>query len=164
MHANTSTLLDHILTNVKDKTSQAGVIDVGLSDHQLIVCTRKVVKNKFGIHKSIKTRSMKHYTQATFIEELEKTKVPDYSQFDDVHLAYSHFSDTVLSAIEKIAPIKTVRIKNRNQEWFDSDVSEKISTRDKLFRKYKKSKLHVDKEIYVTARNSAHSLILKKKK
>ena len=106
---------------------------------------------------------MKHYTQATFIEELEKTKFPDYSQFDDVHLAYSHFSDTVLSAIEKIAPIKTVRIKNRNQEWFDSDVSEKISTRDKLFRKYKKSKLHVDKEIYVTARNSAHSLILKKK-
>ena len=88
INENTSTLLDHILTNVKDKTSQAGVIDVGLSDHQLIFCTRKVVKNKFGIHKSIKTRSMKHYTQATFIEELEKTKFPDYSQFDDVHLAY----------------------------------------------------------------------------
>ena len=35
----TSSLLDHILTNVRWKISQKGVIDVGLSDHQLIYCT-----------------------------------------------------------------------------------------------------------------------------
>ena len=35
-----SSLLDHILTNAGWKISQKGVIDVGLSDHQLIYCTQ----------------------------------------------------------------------------------------------------------------------------
>ena len=36
-----STLLDHILTNANEMVSQSGVLDIGLSDHQLIFCTRK---------------------------------------------------------------------------------------------------------------------------
>ena len=31
-----STLIDHILTNSKEKISQSSVIDIGISDHQLI--------------------------------------------------------------------------------------------------------------------------------
>ena len=42
----TSSLLDHILTNASWKISQKGVIDVGLSDHQLICCTRKKFKDQ----------------------------------------------------------------------------------------------------------------------
>jgi hypothetical protein len=38
---------------------------------------------------------------------------------------------------------------------------EKIRVRDKLFKKYKKSKLIVDRESYNKARNTAQSLILK---
>ena len=37
----TATLIDHILTNSPDKVSQSGVIDLGLSDHDLIYFTRK---------------------------------------------------------------------------------------------------------------------------
>ena len=32
---NSSTLIDHILTNSKEKISQSGAIDIGISDHQL---------------------------------------------------------------------------------------------------------------------------------
>ena len=32
----TKSLLDHILTNSSEKVSQKGVLDVGISDHQLI--------------------------------------------------------------------------------------------------------------------------------
>ncbi len=53
-----STLLDHILTNSSDKVSQSGVLDLGLSDHQLIYCTRKTIKNKPNKHKYIKLRSL----------------------------------------------------------------------------------------------------------
>ena len=48
---NTSSLLDHILTNSHDKISQVGVIDAGLSDHQITYCTRKIKKEKFNEHK-----------------------------------------------------------------------------------------------------------------
>ena len=162
---NTSTLLDHILTNVYEKTSQSGIIDVGLSDHRLIFCTRKLIKQKkIGKHKMIKIRQMKNYTSELFLDELDKTNFPDYSQYEDVHRAYSHFSDKLSSVRERISPNKEVRIKNDNQEWFDGEVLEKIRIRDKLFTKYKKSRLHVDKDIYHNAINVAHSLILKKEK
>ena len=36
------------------------------------------------------------------------------------------------------------------------EVAEKISVRDKLFKKFKKLKLHIDKEIYNIARYEVH--------
>ena len=42
----TSTILDHILTNSVDNIFQVGTLDIGLSDHQLIYCTRKKFKEK----------------------------------------------------------------------------------------------------------------------
>ena len=47
----TSTLIDHILTSAPSRVSQKGVINVGVSDHQLIPCaegTRKISKIKAG--------------------------------------------------------------------------------------------------------------------
>ena len=41
-----STLSDHILTNSNEKTKQFEVLDVSLSDHQAIYCTRKALKQK----------------------------------------------------------------------------------------------------------------------
>ena len=52
-----SSLIDHILTNADEKISNSGVIDVGLSDHQLIFCTRKIIRPKFNMHKYINCRS-----------------------------------------------------------------------------------------------------------
>ena len=54
---NSSSILDHILTNSTDRVSQSGVIDTGLSDHQLIYCTRKITRTKFNSHKNITIRS-----------------------------------------------------------------------------------------------------------
>ena len=48
--SSTSSLLDHILTKSGWKISQKGVIDVGLSDHQLIYCTRKISRTKTNRH------------------------------------------------------------------------------------------------------------------
>ena len=36
----TSSLIDHIQTTFPERVSQQGIIDVGLSDHHLIYCTR----------------------------------------------------------------------------------------------------------------------------
>ena len=56
---NTSSLIDHVLTNAVDKVSQIGVLDTGLSDHQLIFFTRKLNKIKTGTTKYLSFRSMK---------------------------------------------------------------------------------------------------------
>ena len=53
-----------------------------------------------------------------------------------------------MRVIDIVAPIKSRRIKQNSQEWLDGEVAEKISVREKLFKKFKKSKLHIDKETY----------------
>ena len=42
---NTSTLMDHILTNMNERNTLCGLTNIGLSDNQMIFCTRKI-KNK----------------------------------------------------------------------------------------------------------------------
>ena len=41
----TESLLDHILVNTPDKISQSGVIEKGISDHDIIFCTRNTPKD-----------------------------------------------------------------------------------------------------------------------
>ena len=53
-----------------------------------------------------------------------------------------------MKIINEIGPSKEIRIKNNNQDWFDREVSDLIRVREKLFLKFKKSKLHFDGEIY----------------
>ena len=80
----TSSLIDHILTTFPERVSQQGIIDVGLSDHQLIYCTRKFSRTKLGTHKQIKFRSLKNYTAEAYKEALGKVCFPDYENFNDV--------------------------------------------------------------------------------
>ena len=73
----TSTLLDHILTNSSEKVSQKGVIDVGISDHQLIYCTRKIKRIKHNMHNKIQVRSLKKYSAEIFTNVLKTVQFPN---------------------------------------------------------------------------------------
>ena len=64
-----STIIDHILASYPERVTQCGVIDISLSDHQLIYCTRKISRIKRGSHKQIQFRSFKHYTVDLFEQE-----------------------------------------------------------------------------------------------
>ena len=52
-----STIIDHILASFLNRISQQGVIDPGLSDHQIIYCARKISRIKRGTHKQIRYHS-----------------------------------------------------------------------------------------------------------
>ena len=68
-------------------------------------------------------------------------KFPNYENFININEAYSNFIQKLTSVIDEIAPCKTRRVKGNSKEWFDSVVSEGINNRDKLFQKFKKSRL-----------------------
>ena len=50
------------------------------------------------------------------------------------------------------------------QKWFSTEVLENKNTRDKLFKKFKKSRLHIDKELYKKAKYNTLKLIAAKKR
>ena len=109
----TSSLIDHILTTFPEKVSQQGIIDVGLSDHQSIYCTRKFSHTKVGTHKQITFRSLKNYTTEAYKEALSKA---NYENFSDVNKAYEKFIQKLMSVIDKLTPFKTKRVKGNSQE------------------------------------------------
>ena len=54
----------------------------------------------------------------------------------------------LMKVITEMAPNKEKRIKNNNQDWFAREVLDLIHVQEKLFLKFKKSKLHIGEEIY----------------
>ena len=161
---NTSTLLDHILTNSCEKVSQFGVLDIGLSDHQMIFCTRKILKLKTGMKTFIDVRSWKNYNQEILNQKLSEIDYPDYSQFEDINIAYADFIEKTMEVIDKIAPMKKVCIRNNSEEWIDGEILDGIRNRDKLFKKFKKTRSHADHLNFKKIRNHLQELIKKKKR
>ena len=135
-----SSILDHSLDSFPNRLSQGGVTDVGISDHQLKYCARKTAGIKSYCHKQSTFRSLKNYLPEVYEEAQRKLSFPNYELFDDFEKAYENLILKVMAVMEKI------------NEW------------DKLFKKFKNSCLHVDKDNYKKARNEVQKLIHAKKK
>ena len=64
---------------------------------------------------------------------------------------------------DNVAPCNTKRVKGNTQNWFDGEVLEKLRSRDKLFKVFKKTRLHIDKKLFKKAKYDAQKLIIAKK-
>ena len=74
-----ASLVDHILSSVPTRISKEGVINVGLSVHQLIYCTRKISGIKTGgVHKNIKFCSLKVYEVDNYKNALREINFLSY--------------------------------------------------------------------------------------
>ena len=54
----------------------------------------------------------------------------------------------LITLIDKIAPYKSKPVKGNTQKWFDGKLLEKLNLRIKLSNKFKKSRLHIGKELH----------------
>ena len=80
---------------------------------------------------------------------------------NQIMLTQLHLFEKLNSTANKVAPLKNIRIKCLTEEWFDGEIIKIIINRDKLLKKYKKSKLTVDLEYYkkdkIQTKNLVHS-------
>ena len=81
----------YYLTNSVEKIFQSGIIDCGMSDHQLIFCTRKVKWTKFNEHNNVFLRSLKYYTVNVFVKKLQEVNFSNYEHFSYIDAAYTDF-------------------------------------------------------------------------
>ncbi len=80
-------------------------------------------------------------------------------RLDDYREAAAHLSFPQLTSVV----LMTNAFRADAEDWFDGEIRESIRARDKLLRKYKKTKLEVDYDIYKEARNRSKYLIKSKK-
>ena len=117
---------------------------------------------KFHKHNNVVLRSPKHYTVNLFVESLRKVNFLNYEHFSNIDAAYTDFLNMLMKVINQIAPSKEIRIKDNNQDRFGREVAYLIIVRERLFLKFKKSKLYIDEEIYKKMRNQVQKLIKKR--
>ena len=140
------TLIPQILTNSSEKVFQKGVIDVGISDHQLIYCTKKIKRIKHNMHNQIQVRSWKKWCAEIFTNALKTAQFQYYKIFSNVNFAYSDLLNKIWDTIDtsqkirSVAPTKEIRIKNKTQEWFDNEIVEALKLTEKYFKKFKNFK------------------------
>lgn len=132
-------VIDLIFVSDTDKICQSGVISVGVSDHMLTFCTRKVSRGQINSHKTVKIRSMKNYTVDDFNDKLSNVDWSEVTKCKDSDLAFTRFSDIFLEIIDEVAPVKEVRLKQRSEPWVTGEILDCIQERDLNLYKYKKT-------------------------
>ena len=100
----------------------------------MIFCTRKIKKKKVGSHKQVSFRFFKTYSVDEYEKALGKVTSPNYEKYHNINKAYNGFFQKLIEVVNNIAPLKTTRIKNTSNEWFDRKIAETLSIRDKLFK------------------------------
>ena len=124
----------------------------------------KLIKSKQEVFTNRTFRSFKNYTVDAYKDALNKVNFPNYELFNDVNEAFSNFFEKTRIIVGGIAPFKTKRVKTNTQKWFDWEVLENINTRDKFFKKFKESRLYIDKELYKKAKYNTLKLTAAKNK
>ena len=99
---------------------------------------------KFHKHNNVLLKSLRHYTINLFVEGLRKVNFLNYECFSNIDVAYKDFRNKLMKVINEISLSKEIIIKNNIQDWFDREVADLIHVWEKLFLKFKKSKLQID--------------------
>lgn len=159
-----SSIIDLILASDPQNISQSGVIDCSLSDHQLIFCTRKLCRSKSGNHNTVFLRSLKNYNKEAFQQHLVGTDWSSVLLCENVHNAWNSFKHIFTSAIESVAPLKQVRIKQRTEPWISSEILQHIVNRDKAYNIFKQHKSEENLKAFREIRTKTQILISKAKK
>lgn len=59
----------------------------------------------------------------------------------------------------KIPPLREKQVKQNSQVWFDKNIADEIKNHGKLFKMFKKSKLHISKDTDNVARYEVKKMI-----
>ena len=159
---NTSTLIDVILTSRQNNITKTYFIPIAFSDHDMICCVRKLNWQKYQ-PKQINCRDYKNHRKERLCEELQNNNWQPVIDANDVNDAWQKMKDIIRSCLDQIAPKIIKRIRGKPCPWMTPELKQQMSERDRLQRRYRKSKLPAHKNEYKRKRNSVNSLVKKAK-
>ena len=76
---------------------------------------------------------MKNYDKDKFLSLLQASDWSMVLEEEDTDAAWSAFSSILTSAMDQVAPLKSVHIKQRSEEWINGELLELISQKDKAY-------------------------------
>ena len=135
-----STLLDHIYTNISDKTLTSGIHIYDLSDHLPIYCSLNTKPSRSYIDSPVYARQTGNYKADDFIFEIdtEMVKISEHLQCCNTSLndIFTKFASCFKNILDKHAPVKQLtklKIKTKCKPWITKGILKSIKTKNKLY-------------------------------
>ena len=161
-----STIVDLIFCNDEQKLSESGVIEVSVSDHYMIYCVigKHQCHNNDNTHKYKTGRNLKNFDVEAFRKDMNDIDFNPVYEINNPEEACSVFLSLIMKVVDKHAPLRKTRIKQKDSPWMTPIILQLIRSRDRLKRKAKRSKETDDWDNYKQARNNVTSEIRRAKR
>ena len=104
------------------------------------------------------------YDKDVFVEKLRSLDWAKVTSVKNVNDSWKLFHEMFLQILDRVAPIKNVRLKQRTEQWFTGDILRSISVRDKAWKQYREQNTSDNFSEYKRLRNMTDALIKKAKK
>ena len=101
---------------------QSGLLSVGISDHLITYCTRKVNRAPVNKHNTFQIRCSKHHSKHMFIQNLDAIDWSDIFRCHNVDIMWGKLKSTLISILDKLATYMEVRVKQRTKPWMSSEI------------------------------------------
>lgn len=127
-----STLIDLVFSNKIDKIVSSGVFELGISDHCPTACVRNARLEKTNSQTDLK-RNFRLFNEQHFLDNVANDFSNITAEISDVQVALQFFTDIFIPCVDKHAPFKRLRIKDRTVPWFSSELSTLFNDRNKAW-------------------------------
>jgi hypothetical protein len=155
---NSQSLIDVIMSNHAEYIMVTNVIPTSFSDHDMVGCVRKINHQKFKCVE-VKGRNYKHYDSNSLCNKLTNSDWSNFYNANNVNTAWNLMKDILIKEIDSLAPVQSKRIRGKPSPWLTSEIKMAMNTRDRILRKYRKTKSNADFQAYKSLRNRVNSLV-----
>lgn len=131
-----SSTIDLILTTNRKLHVKTGTINYNISDHYPIYTVLLAQNSPKSIPRQFKLRDFKHFNQDNFLGELNYvlTNTMNTSISNDVDTTWNAFKSSFNKVCHTHAPLKEIRVKERNNPWMNNSILEAQYKRDHLHK------------------------------
>ncbi len=161
-----SSTIDLIFSSMPECHGQSGTVKCTMSDHYMIYTIVKcnVARSKKP-PRTLKVRDFKSFDPLAFNYDLmECNLLYEVDSHDNIDDAWESWSSMVLSIMNKHAPLKIHRLKDRNNPWITREIVLLMYKRDNIHKKAVRSSNQQLFDEYRKCRNSVVKEIRKAKK
>ena len=135
--SSTSTCIDQIFTN-SDVISSSGIVNLNISDHLAVYCTRKKIPIKHE-KKSFSGRSYRNYIKEDFQDSILNADWKPFYESVDATQCWDIMESVIRDEIDKICPIKTFRVSSSPDPWITNELLEEIRDKDLALKRARKT-------------------------
>ena len=135
---NRNSCIDLIISN-SDSIENIGVLDINLSDHLPVICTRKFLKYPKKKCTFI-GRSYRNYDAERFQQRIQEADWEEFDNSNTVTDKWLSLENIIRESIDHMCPLKNFKIKQVKEAWVTNELIELIKDKDYAIRRAKKSK------------------------